>query len=149
MSTASLPSSNGVEKAILAAEEDLKAFLNSAEDPFYLMLSYVESHAATEQPEALLPERLKVSCRRVLTARTAVLTQADVPRDGRPWYKRGGGEKKLTDSEAAEALNLSVGVFRLQVKPELETHEDGIPIAEIELARRQRATRIASQGLSA
>jgi hypothetical protein len=108
----------GVEKAILAAEEDLKAFLNPAEDLFYLMLSYVESHAATEHSEALLPERLKVSSRRVLTARTAVLTQADVPRDGRPWYKRGGGERKLTDSEAAEALGLSVkpiSVLRLSV----------------------------------
>jgi hypothetical protein len=39
--------------------------------------------------------------------------------------------RKLTDSEAADALDLGFDVFQCEVKPEIKVHPDGIPVTEI------------------
>jgi hypothetical protein len=72
--TAETPSTHVVENAIRDAQKSLQAFLDSAEGLFYLMCEWLESYGeTTERPDLTLAGSAKLACKRVLTARTAVL----------------------------------------------------------------------------
>lgn len=125
MITADTPSTRTVENAVRGTQKNLQAFLDSAEGLFYLMCEWLESYGeTTEHPDFTLTGSTKHACKRVLTARNAVLVE-------QPWYQRGPAVRKLTDGEAAEALDLSLDVFQRDIKPEIKAHPDGIPVTEI------------------